>query len=184
MVAGVLKAAAADGIRFRVVYVEDTSGTHSPKASIDIVSDLRRKEVPLATISFAAISTVLSYIDLAMLGTEVIVMSGGIVSIMGSHQIGSLMRSVGKPLYITAESHKFSSQAPAGGEDLGIETSTLQFHTGQVENEDVSKESRGDGRFGDRALDFTPPDLITAIITEAGVQTPSAISEELIKMFY
>ena len=34
------------------------------------------------------------------------------------------------------------------------------------------------------AVDFTPPDLITALITESGVLTPSAVSEELIKIWY
>lgn len=34
------------------------------------------------------------------------------------------------------------------------------------------------------AVDFTPPELITALITESGVHTPSAVSEELINIWY
>ena len=34
------------------------------------------------------------------------------------------------------------------------------------------------------AVDYTPPDLISALVTEAGVLTPSAVSEELIKLWY
>lgn len=34
------------------------------------------------------------------------------------------------------------------------------------------------------AVDFTPPDLISALITENGVLTPSAVSEELIKLWF
>ena len=34
------------------------------------------------------------------------------------------------------------------------------------------------------SVDYTPPDLITALVTEAGVLTPSAVSEELIKIWY
>lgn len=34
------------------------------------------------------------------------------------------------------------------------------------------------------AVDYTPPNLITALITEAGLLTPSAVSEELIKIWY
>lgn len=33
------------------------------------------------------------------------------------------------------------------------------------------------------AVDFTPPELITALITESGVHTPSAVSEELINIW-
>ena len=36
----------------------------------------------------------------------------------------------------------------------------------------------------DSAVDYTPPGLITALITESGVHTPSAVSEELIKIWY
>lgn len=34
------------------------------------------------------------------------------------------------------------------------------------------------------AVDYTPPHLITALVTEAGVLTPSAVSEELVKIWY
>ena len=34
------------------------------------------------------------------------------------------------------------------------------------------------------AVDFTPPLLISALLTEEGVMTPSAVSEELIKMWF
>jgi translation initiation factor eIF-2B subunit alpha len=33
------------------------------------------------------------------------------------------------------------------------------------------------------AVDYTPPDLVSALITENGVLTPSAVSEELISVF-
>jgi translation initiation factor eIF-2B subunit alpha len=36
----------------------------------------------------------------------------------------------------------------------------------------------------ENAVDLTPPDLITALITEKGVFTPSAVSEELIQLWY
>jgi len=31
--------------------------------------------------------------------------------------------------------------------------------------------------------DYTPPDLITLLITDLGIFTPSAVSDELIKLF-
>lgn len=33
-------------------------------------------------------------------------------------------------------------------------------------------------------VDITPPELITALITENGAMTPSAVSEELIKLWF
>ena len=32
--------------------------------------------------------------------------------------------------------------------------------------------------------DFTPPDKLTLLITDIGVLTPSAVSDELIKLYY
>jgi translation initiation factor eIF-2B subunit alpha len=34
------------------------------------------------------------------------------------------------------------------------------------------------------AVDFTPPELVSALITETGVLTPSAVSEELINVYF
>lgn len=66
----------------------------------------------------------------------------------------------------------------------------------RIEDEGARAESNGDGsgttgtaatttpsRMSE-AVDFTPPELISGIITESGVLTPSAVSEELIKIWY
>ena len=177
VVAGTLKAAAVAGSRFRVVYVEDSFDATSPKASTDLVSDLRGKGIPVAIVPFAGIASALSTVDLALVGAECVVENGGIVSSMGTHQIGILLKSVGKPLYVTAESHKFVRVYPLNEEDLGITNDILPFRTGQAKKVDDAGRSEGN-------LDFTPPDLVTAIVTESGVQTPNAVSEELIKMWY
>ena len=177
VVAGTLKAAAVAGSSFRVIYVEDASDATSPKASTHLIPDLRNKGIPVATIPFAGIASALPAVDLALVGAECVVENGGIVSSMGTHQIGILMKSVGKPLYVTAESHKFVRVYPLDEEDLGIGNDVLRFQTGEVEDDGVCVE-------GEWRLDLTPPELITAIVTETGVQTPNAVSEELIKMWY
>jgi len=56
----------------------------------------------------------------------------------------------------------------------------LDFRTDEGEGRGV-EEGEGEGEVD---VDFTPPELITAIVTENGVQTPSAVSEELIKIWY
>jgi translation initiation factor eIF-2B subunit alpha len=35
----------------------------------------------------------------------------------------------------------------------------------------------------DAALDYTPPEYITLLLTDLGVLTPSAVSDELIKLY-
>lgn len=96
--------------------------------------------------------------------------------------MGLLMKSVGKPLYVVAESHKFVRVYPLNGEDLPTGQGELDFRTEDGGGGDEEGEKKGKRK--ERGVDFTPPELIAAIITEAGVQTPSAVSEELIKIWY
>ncbi len=56
----------------------------------------------------------------------------------------------------------------------------------QTQEDGYTKDFHGGGGGGAQqdAVDFTPPDLISALITESGVLTPSAVSEELIKIWF
>lgn len=178
--AAVLIAAAEDGAKFRAVYAQDSHGALS-KSSTDVVTELRRKDIPVATIPFAAMAASLPQVTFALAGAESVVENGGVISSMGTNQMGLLAKSAGKPLYVVAESHKFVRFSPLGGDDLPLGQKVLDFRTQSGVEE---KEKEGEEKAGDEAVDFTPPDLITAIVTESGVQTPSAVSEELIKMWY
>lgn len=181
VVAAVLNAAADSGVRFRAIYVEDEHASRPDGHSTDVVRELRQRDIPVATIPFAALATALSSTTFALVGAESVVENGGVISSMGTYQMGLLMRSAEKPLYVVAESHKFVRVYPLNGEDLSTGQGALEFSTDDARSEGNGE--REEGWRGD-AVDFTPPDLIAAIITEAGVQTPSAVSEELIKIWY
>ena len=107
--------------------------------------------------------------DTVIVGAEGVVENGGIVSRMGTYQIGLLAKAMGKPFYVVAESHKFVRLYPLGQYDLPIEQHGINFKTDNMRRD---------------AVDYTPPHLITALITEGGVLTPSAVSEELIKIWF
>jgi len=181
VVAAVLNAAADRGTRFRVIFAE-TSHAPPPKGQFtDVARKLRRRGVPVATIPFAALATALPSISFALVGAESVVENGGVISAMGTYQMGLLMRSAGKLLYVVAESHKFVRVYPLNGEDLPTGQGALEFSADEGGMEEGEHE---EGRREDDGVDFTPPELIAAIVTEAGVQTPSAVSEELIKIWY
>ena len=178
-------------------------------------------------------------VSLVLVGAEGVVENGGVISRLGTYQMGILAKSAGKPFYVVTESHKFVRLYPLGQYDLPIEQKVLDFRIeeepaaagargkeSQHENErmetipeewtglqtpmvkkerreyfdeeeddeqpakrapvkpsDEDKRARDEGGPKD-AVDYTPPDLITALITESGVHTPSAVSEELIKIWY
>ncbi len=182
VVAATLKAAAEEGVRFRVVYAEDSSpsaGT-GPK-STDVVGELRGKGVPVAVIPFAGVATALGETDFVIVGAESVVENGGVISGRGTYQMGVLAKSLGRPFYVGAESHKFVRVFPLDWGDLPVRRRGLDFRTDDGEGMGMGEEQR---REGEVDVDFTPPELITAIVTENGVQTPSAVSEELIKIWY
>ncbi|GIC89340.1 translation initiation factor eIF2B subunit alpha [Aspergillus udagawae] len=188
-------------VRFRVIYVlssanGDVEKTRAEPEGMETVRTLRAKGVPVATISESAVAYSLGKADMVIVGAEGVVENGGIVSRMGTYQIGLLAKAMGKPFYVVAESHKFVRSYPLGQYDLPIEQHVINFKT----EEDIADEakqpsaesqkttgidspgSKGGGRSD--VVDFTPPHLISALITDSGVLTPSAVSEELIKIWF
>lgn len=223
-VVGALLKSAADSssgsVRFRVIYVLNSS-SGSDTEGHSIVRDLRAKNVPVATIPESAVAYSLGKVDMVIVGAEGVVENGGIISRLGTYQIGILAKAAGKPFYVVAESHKFVRLYPLSQYDLPIEQKVIEFSTAVNDEEDQSKHRQTDGREDANtsadniatpttwtektpliredpeyfptslptspktdAVDFTPPDLISALITESGVLTPSAVSEELIKIWF
>ncbi|KAK5000400.1 translation initiation factor eIF-2B subunit alpha [Elasticomyces elasticus] len=188
-------------IRFKVLYVT-ASGTSDDSEAKETISALRARDIPVATIPPTAIAYSLSMVTLCLVGAEGVVENGGIINRLGTYQMGMLAKSAGKPFYVLAESHKFVRLYPLGQDDLGFQQTVVNFSTqcGQKDEQDShpsdggvadleSKRSSHSGgpavpsRF-DESVDYTPPHLISGIITESGVLTPSAVSEELIKIWF
>jgi translation initiation factor eIF-2B subunit alpha len=198
-VASLLQKATADeglpsAVRFKVIYVlssfkngDDASG--EPEG-METVRALRAKGVPVSTIPESAVAYALGKTDMVIVGAEGVVENGGIVSRMGTYQIGLLAKAIGKPFYVVAESHKFVRLYPLGQYDLPINQHVIDFKS----DDDITeqKEESATPTNGDRqielplcdSVDFTPPHLISALITDSGVLTPSAVSEELIKIWF
>ncbi|KAJ8060653.1 hypothetical protein OCU04_010960 [Sclerotinia nivalis] len=188
--------ATGGNVRFNVIYVMNDARSSESKA---VVTSLRAKGVPVATISEGAVGYAMGKVDLVIVGAEGVVENGGVISRLGTYQIALLAKAAGKPFYVAAESHKFVRLYPLGQYDLGIDQEIIDFRT-----EDDTEERPGDQTPTSEertdyfeankieisksdsvdAVDFTPPDLISALITESGALTPSAVSEELISLWY
>lgn len=181
VVSAVLSAALKSGTYFQLIYVSSSASNISssiPEAS---------SHMPVAVIGPDTVAHALPKSTLVLLGAESVVENGGIISGVGTYQIGILAKTAGKPVYVCAESHKFVRMFPLNQEDVSGDF--LQFKVGgEDESEGKSTGKAVHGRAGglgrDGKVDYTPPELITALITESGVHTPSAVSEELIKMWY
>ncbi|KAJ5159921.1 Translation initiation factor eIF-2B subunit alpha [Penicillium canariense] len=183
-------------VRFRVIYVLSSISKNIEEPSgepegMETVRTLRAKGVPVSTIPESAVAYALGKADMVIVGAEGVVENGGIVSRMGTYQIGLLAKAIGKPFYVVAESHKFVRLYPLGQYDLPIEQRVVEFRSEDDIAEQGKQESSVDAN-GDKpielplsdSVDFTPPHLISALITDSGVLTPSAVSEELIKIWF
>lgn len=158
VVGAVLQAAAENcmgNVRFRVIYVlgpKDRTGKHGTgNDNVDkspegcrIVSDLRSRGVPIATIPDSAVGYALGGVDMVIVGAEGVVESGGIISRLGTYQIGMLAKAMGKPFYVVAESHKFVRIYPLGQYDMLNEQRVVEFHTHDDGNKiETGKSSKG-----------------------------------------
>jgi translation initiation factor eIF-2B subunit alpha len=121
------RAAESSTIRFRVVYVLPSSQSADTTEGDQTVADLRAHNVPVATIPDSAVAYSLGKVDMVIVGAEGVVENGGIISRMGTYQMGLLARSKGKPFYVVAESHKFVRLYPLSQFDLPIEQKVLDF---------------------------------------------------------
>ena len=177
VVSAVLTAAMEAGTRFKLVYVCDSPSLSTSVASLPSTLPKPSPDFPVAVIRPSEVAHALSRISLILLGAEGVVENGGIISGLGTYQLGVLANAARKPLYVCAESHKFVRVFPLSQSDVGGRG--LHFLEGEGHNDEIDSNEEGDGE-----IDYTPPDLITALITESGVHTPSAVSEELIKIWY
>jgi translation initiation factor eIF-2B subunit alpha len=199
-VASLLQKATDDGaspsaVRFRVIYVlssfKNADEPSGEPEGMKTVRALRAKGVPVSTIPESAVAYALGKTDMVIVGAEGVVENGGIVSRMGTYQIGLLAKAIGKPFYVVAESHKFVRLYPLGQYDLPINQHVIDFksddditeHKEELPTPDANGDQQIELPLCD-SVDFTPPHLISALITDSGVLTPSAVSEELIKIWF
>lgn len=161
-------------LRFKVIVTEarpSGKGYHMAKL-------LREADIPVEVIVDSAVGYVLHKVDKILVGAEGVAESGGIINHIGSYQIGCLAKANNKPFYVVTESHKFVRLFPLAPNDLPRGISSI------LDEQDSGETETLEGTLKTQTIDFTPHEFITALITDLGVLTPSAVSEELIKMWY
>ncbi|QUC16780.1 uncharacterized protein UV8b_01021 [Ustilaginoidea virens] len=159
--------------RFRVVYVRDEARRRESDA---VTAQLRRMGVPVAEIPPAAVAHVmglLRQVNMVIVGAEAVTQNGGIISRVGTFQIAQLAAAARPkiPFYVAAETHKFVRKVPLDQRDLGFAQDVLDFST-----DAASRQSEDD-------VDYTPPELISNLISENGVHLPGYVFEQLLSIY-
>ncbi|CAK1579203.1 unnamed protein product [Parnassius mnemosyne] len=121
----------------------------------------------------AAVGYIMEQVDIVMLGAEGVTESGGIINKIGTYSLAMSALELKKPVHVLTESFKFSRIYPLNQQDLPNEFKYLSSVL--KSGKDLSKEHP--------LVDYTPPAYITLLFTDLGILTPSAVSDELIKLY-
>ncbi|XP_072096842.1 translation initiation factor eIF2B subunit alpha isoform X3 [Mobula birostris] len=165
----VLEKAAKAKKRFSVYITEsqpDSSGLKSAER-------LRRLNIPVTVILDASVGYIMEKVDLLLVGAEGVVESGGIINKIGTYQMAVCGKSHNKPFYVVAESFKFVRLYPLNQQDVPDRFKYTAEILKSAKN--LAEEHP--------TVDYTPPSFITLLFTDLGVLTPSAVSDELIKLY-
>jgi len=188
VVTTLLQKAAESGKYFSVIAI--TPSTPSLQTQVrSQVSALRSKQIPTSLIPAHAAAYALSTLpksspSLVMCGASTVLENGGVTSTLGAYQLALLAKALQKTFYVATESYKFDRLYPMSQSDLPLQQSIVRFEGGE---DGADAEKRVDKEallLEEEMVDYTPPELITALITENGVMTPNAVSEELIKLWF
>ncbi|KIY03797.1 uncharacterized protein Z520_00488 [Fonsecaea multimorphosa CBS 102226] len=202
VVHAVLTTAAESKRSFNVIYVLPPTGEIS-SALADSITSLQTLSIPTTVIPLHALAYALASLPPSpatppqiLIGATAVLENGAIVTELGTHQIGLIAKSCSIPLHVCVESYKFVGNFPLGygPSDLrrmGVEQNVLRFSTSGItaaRDSDAASQKKGGnsaaGHVDDWMVEITPPELITALVTENGIMTPNAVSEELIKLWF
>ncbi|GFO41230.1 translation initiation factor eif-2b subunit alpha [Plakobranchus ocellatus] len=92
---------------------------------------------------------------------------------IGTYPLAVCAKQMNKPVYVVAESFKFVRFFPLSQRDVPDE---YKYHASTISaGKDLEQEHP--------IVDFTGPEFISLMFTDLGVLTPSAVSDELIKLY-
>jgi len=143
---------------------------------------LKDAGIPVVLVPDTAVAALLGDVDFVLMGAEAVVESGGIISRVGSLQVAMLAKALSKPVYVLAESYKFARVFPLTQKDVPQSQNEVFVpvqvtESGHMVNLDPTTEVRN------ISSDYTPPRHIDLLFTDLGILTPSAVSDELIKLY-
>lgn len=186
VVAGILQQAAQTK-NFDLIILEGRPDAAGAKAAKFYSQD---GKIPVRLVLDAAMGSVMEKVDMVLTGAEAVVENGGVVNKLGTYALACCAQASRKPFYVAAESYKFARLYPLRQSDLPANPSapfdfcdttniTNKQQQPQLEKIDLNENIQVENS----SVDFTPSKFITLLFTDLGVLTPSAVSDELIRLY-
>jgi translation initiation factor eIF-2B subunit alpha len=154
------------GLNFKVLVTEgrpENCGELMAKTLTD-------KGIDVKIILDSSIGYYVKDIDCIVVGADAVCENGGIINQIGTFTLAICAKNFKKPFYVMVECLKFLKIYPLDQSDIP-----------KTEN----KYDAGNNlEYLYNYCDYTAPEFITLLFTDIGIFTPSAVSDELIQMFY
>ena len=149
-------------------------------------SEMLRAGVPVRVIEPCAVARCMAQVALVLCGAEAVLGDGGVLGKIGTLTIAYAARAHGRPLYVAAPHFAFSPTHHLDAATESVVRATPAPSAAPPPSAAPSA-ARPPGCDEHRAIlverptrDATPPSLVTLLMTDLGVLTPSAIADELL----
>jgi len=161
-----LKEKVKEGLNFKVLVTEGR-----PENCGELMAkSLTEAGIDVKILLDSSIGYHMKDIDCVVVGAEAVCENGGIINHIGTFTHAICAKNFKKPFYVMVECLKFLKIYPLDQSDIP-----------QTVNKFVPGEN---SQYMYSYCDYTPPEFITLLFTDIGIFTPSAVSDELIQMFY
>jgi ribose 1,5-bisphosphate isomerase len=157
----ILREARSQGKTFSVIVTESRPANEG----LWTVTEMAKSGIAVSVSIDACIGELIPECDSVFVGADAISSHGYALCKVGTYPSALIARAHGIPFYIAADTLKFDPSTL-----LGLPFRTDPIHRHEVLGEDYPKEAQVVGYL----FDETPPDLITALITEVGLLSPTA----------
>ncbi|CAH0478082.1 unnamed protein product [Peronospora belbahrii] len=164
---------AAKSKNFSVFVTEGKSTT----SGVGTAKELAQAGIPTTVILDSAVAYYMEQVDIVIVGAEGVVENGGIVNSIGTYSTAVIAQALKKQFYVAAESYKFARLYPLTQRDLP------QKHMAAISGGELTDVTIQNVSYESPFFDYTPPGYIALMFTDLGVLTPSAVSDELIKLY-
>lgn len=193
---------AAKDTHFEIIILEGRPDAGGAKAAANIYA---KAGIPTTVVLDSAMAYVMERVDMVIVGAEGVVENGGIINKLGTYTLAIAAKELGKPFYVAAESFKFARLYPLNQSDLPTMGEAMVEHLNFVDTAcwiatggafgEKKKDGDGSGsvpglidlpkevKVENALCDYTPAKYITLLFTDLGVLTPSAVSDELIRLY-
>jgi ribose 1,5-bisphosphate isomerase len=165
----IFRAAKASGKSFEVVVTESRPGNEG----LWSVKKMHEMGIPVSVGIDACVGELIPQCASVFVGADVIASSGHALCKAGTYPSALVARACGTAFYIAADTLKFDS-----GTLIGLPYRNEPIHRHEVIDDTFPAAVKVIGHL----FDETPPDLITAIITEMGILHPAAAFSVLQQM--